>query len=90
MCHPKRIVDLADRIFNENKRENNHVNINIILANVVSKEINISINNQHNKKNTKKDEFSKVLLKRIRSENEVVRIKGLIIAHSVVKKVHCP
>lgn len=89
MCHPELLVDLAERYLATESRQNNHLNINISLANVVSKEINISINNSP-KKTTKREELIRLLLKKIRNENEVVRIKGLIVAHSIIKKTHDP
>lgn len=89
MCHPQLLVDLAERYLATENRQNNHLNINISLANVASKEINININN-NTKKTSKREELIRLLIKKIRNENEVVRIKALIVAHSIIKKTHDP
>lgn len=66
-----------------------NVNININLANVVSNQIKINIDHSQKEKNKlKKDEFFTCLFKKINSEDEVVRIKGLVVAHAIIRRTN--
>lgn len=51
--------------------------------------INISISNDiGHKKLSKKKEFIHALLKRIDSSSQILRIKGLIVAHYLIRKTY--
>ncbi len=66
-----------------------NVNINISLANVVSNEIKINIDHsQKEKNNSKKVDFFTCLFKKINSTDEVVRIKGLVAAHAIIRRTN--
>jgi len=89
----KSINDLAIRYFKPNDSLNQkNVNINININHTKSNHINININNCQEPsqvslaKNTKKEELIKTILKKIKSSSDVLRIKGLIVAHSIIKK----
>ena len=66
-----------------------NVNINISLANVVSNEIKINIDHsQKEKNNSKKVDFFTCLFKKINSTDQVVRIKGLVVAHAIIRRTN--
>lgn len=85
----KKITDIVQRYFTEYQCLQRNVNININFHESSSNEINISIAS-HQKKPTKKEEFIKQLLKKMHQENQVVKIKALIVAHAVIKKTADP
>jgi predicted metal-binding transcription factor (methanogenesis marker protein 9) len=88
----KSINDLSIRYFkSKNTSAQKNVNINININHNKNNSINININDCNGSqvspaKNVKKEELVRTVLKRIRSSSEVMRIKGLIVAHSITKK----
>jgi len=93
MISVKKITELAANYFgNVQSIEKKNVNINININNNINNSINININNNGQNisyiNNPKKNELIKTILKKIRSSCEVMRIKGLIVAHSIIKKTY--
>lgn len=87
MPHTKAIVDLAVRyLIVPEERQNIHININI--QNTNSNNINININNPKTKaKLTKQQEFISHFLKKLNTENIILRIKTLVVGHALLKKL---
>ena len=91
----KKVTDLALRYFAPlQSQDKKNVNINININNNINNQINININHCDKEPktarvfNSRKDEFIKAVLKKIRSSCEIQRIKGLILAHSIIKKTY--
>lgn len=94
MMYPKRILDLACKYFSQPISEKNNVNINININSNLDNHINININSiphnsTHNQKShQKKEELIALILRKIRSSSDVLRIKGLVLAHGIIKKTY--
>jgi hypothetical protein len=95
MMITKHIIDLACKYFATRKgSENNNVSINININNTLNNKISININNTPQKSGRslncedKRQEFTSFILRKIRSSSDVLRIKGLVLAHSIIKKTY--
>jgi alkyl hydroperoxide reductase subunit AhpF len=91
MMITKHIIDLACKYFATRKgSENNNISINININNTLNNKISININNTPQKSGRslncedKRQEFTSFILRKIRSSSDVLRIKGLVLAHSII------
>jgi hypothetical protein len=95
MMIPKRILDYAAKYLAVPREEKNNVSIDINISDNLNNQINISINNRpHTPKaqdpHQKRKELTSLLLRKIRSSSDVQRIKGLALAHAIIKKTFDP
>lgn len=91
----KRILEISSKILLPVPHpQNNNVSININIHSSFNNQINISINNHPSATTRRQDlpirrkEFITLILKKIRSSSDVQRIKGLALAHAIIKKTY--
>lgn len=92
MMSSRRVLELATKYFKPTKKEEKpNYNINISINNNINNQINININpppqktDKNKSSNSKRDEFTQYILKKMREGKLILRIKTLVLCHAIIR-----